>query len=165
MSENQAANIAAMTPREHVRHRPGMYFGGDDKQALHYMFFQVLNDSIEEALYQKCDRITVILHPKQSVTIQDNGESMDVTRKAGEKLPRFEAIMTQVGPPSGRWYDESNRPQFTIQDIGMAAVNAVCAELTAEVRRDSYVWQQRYREGNPISEIVQVRPLDAGEST
>lgn len=152
MSENKTPDIAAMSPREHVRHRPHMYFGTTDSSALHQLVAYILEVPIDAALLEECSHIEVILHPNQTVTISDNspGIPLDIVQSLGFSKLELQMSQTRMALPR-------NFETFT--------VNAVCTELTAQVKRDGYLWQQTYAEGVRTSDVIQIRPLKPNEST
>jgi DNA gyrase subunit B len=155
------ADIRKLNPMEHVRLRPGMYIGGTDKNALHHLFHEILDEAIYEAKAGYCDHIWITLRPNYELLIRDNGRGMQVeSTQYGKKT--LELLMTQV-------FVGYYRPPYTVSGglhgVGVTAVNALCAECTAQVARDGYLWRQTYREGIPHTEVIQVRPLADDEPT
>jgi DNA gyrase subunit B len=150
-----------LRPHEQVRLRPKMYFGGTDERALHMLAFEVLNDSVEEAFQQRCDHIWLTLHPNDIITIRDNSEGLPVRQlQNGKRL--LEHIMTRSGTRRIRGETEA---AGGLPGVGLSAVNALAAECTVQVAREDFLWQQSYREGVAQTDVVQVRPLEKGEST
>ncbi|GAB5493737.1 MAG: hypothetical protein Phog2KO_39520 [Phototrophicaceae bacterium] len=95
-AQYSALNITALTPREHIRKRPDMYFGGTDSHALHHLLWEIVDNSIDEALAGGCNTIRITLHSETSITVSDNGEGIPVeTAEHGRTL--LEMFMTEVG--------------------------------------------------------------------
>ena len=158
----EPSDIIDFHPRDHVRRRPFMYFGGTDSRALHQLVYEVVDEAVGEALLGKCDRITVALQKHNSVSISDNGPGISVKLEERTGLTVLEIIMQLIA----RKYDrDTGKHTDGSTGVGVGAVNAVSKQFLVEVRRDGYVWQQTYSEGKPTSEVVQVRPLNAGEAT
>ena len=158
-----AKNIQQLSPREHVRRRPGMYVGGTDASALHHLIYEVVDNSIDEALAGRCDRIEVTLHENGGATILDNGVGIPVDMHESGK-PALEVVMTVIGA-GGKFDNEVYTVSGGLHGVGVSAVNALSAELTATIYRDGYVWRQTYEEGLPTSGVKKGRKLRAGEET
>jgi DNA gyrase subunit B len=155
------ASIPKMTPREHIRRRPGMYIGGIDQRALHTLVFGVLDYSANEALNGECDHIWITLRNDNEVTVQDNGKGIPV-RPLPDGRRLLEAVMTEVSA----WRPTEGRFEITgySHGIGLGGANPLMAECTIEVAHEGHLWTQSYREGNRQSDVIQVRPLEEGES-
>lgn len=164
-SENNvytSKNIQSITPREHIRRRPGMYIGGTDSRALHHLIWEVVDNALDEAMVGGCNEISITLHENNRVTISDNGSGIPVEADSrGRTL--LEIFLTQVGCG---WH---NLKEYSVSGglhgVGISAVNALAANLTAEVKRNGYLWRQSYTEGIPTTEVEKVRPLDKNELT
>lgn len=161
---NPDDDIIPIDPREHVRKRPRLYFGGVDRSALHLLIWEVLGTAVEAALAGLCDRMSVSLHNDYRVIVHDNGPGLPAHWSENSKRSPLEVIMTVMGQGRQSFY---TRWQVSggLQGIGYTAVNAASESCTAEVARDGYLWRQQYREGKPIAEVEQVRPLNDGEFT
>ena len=158
-----AENIQKLDPREHIRRRPGMYVGGTDARALHHLIYEVVDNSIDEALAGRCDRISVTLHDGCRATISDNGAGIPVDKhKSGKSA--LELVMTEIGT-GGKFDNEVYKVSGGLHGVGISAVNALSAELTATIYRDGHVWRQSYRGGLPTSRVKKGRALRDGEST
>ncbi len=162
-AEYTAKNIQQLDPREHVRRRPGMYVGGTDARALHHLIYEVVDNSIDEALAGRCDRIEVTLHENGGVTIADNGVGIPIDMHESGK-PALEVVMTVIGA-GGKFDNEVYTVSGGLHGVGVSAVNALSAELTATISRDGHVWQQTYEEGLVTSPVTQLRKLRRGEET
>ncbi|MEL6309376.1 MAG: ATP-binding protein [Chloroflexota bacterium] len=158
-----AENITALDPREHVRRRPGMYVGGTDSRALHHLIYEVVDNSIDEALAGRCDHITITLHDDQSVTISDNGAGIPVGMHSSGKSA-LEVVMTVIGA-GGKFDNDAYKVSGGLHGVGVSAVNALAGELVATIYREGHVWEQRYAEGIPQSGVEKIRKLEEGEPT
>ena len=156
-----AKNIQKLDPREHIRRRPGMYVGGTDARALHHLIYEVVDNSIDEALAGRCDRIFVTLHDDYRATIRDNGVGIPVDMHESGK-PALELVMTEIGT-GGKFDNEVYKVSGGLHGVGVSAVNALSSELTATIYRDGHVWRQSYREGLAVTPVERVRPLRDGE--
>jgi len=151
----------SLTPREHVRFRPGMYIGGRDKQALHHLIYEVLDNSVESAFVNACDEITIRLQPDNQVTISDNDRSLPAyiaSRIMSHKLhmPEIDAIMTQVGYQ----FKDVRAPYKVhggVHGLGLQVVNCLTSSMKVEVAHKGTVWKRAYREGLPIGAIQRSR--------
>ncbi len=158
-----AKNIQQLDPREHVRRRPGMYVGGTDARALHHLIYEVVDNSIDEALAGRCDRIEVTLHENGGATILDNGVGIPIDMHETGK-PALEVVMTVIGA-GGKFDNEVYTVSGGLHGVGVSAVNALSAELTATIYRDGHVWRQTYEEGLVTSPVKKLRKLREGEET
>ena len=129
-----ASSIQKLEPREHIRRRPGMYVGGTDVRALHHLIYEVVDNSIDEALAGRCDRILVTLHKNGVATIKDNGVGIPVDKHESGKSA-LELVMTEVGS-GGKFDNEAYKVSGGLHGVGVSAVNALSAELTATIFRD-----------------------------
>ena len=149
-NEYTAKNIQKLDPREHIRRRPGMYVGGTDARALHHLIYEVVDNSIDEALAGRCDRVFVTLHDNYAVTIADNGVGIPVDMHSSGRSA-LEVVMTEVGA-GGKFDNEAYKVSGGLHGVGVSAVNALSSELTATIYRDGHVWQQRYSEGQVLTD-------------
>lgn len=155
-------NITKLDPREHIRRRPGMYVGGTDSRALHHLIYEVVDNSIDEALAGRCDHIIVTLHDGNAVSIADNGAGIPVGKHESGKSA-LEVVMTEVGA-GGKFDNNAYKVSGGLHGVGVSAVNALSSELTATVYREGFVWQQVYHAGIPQGDVVKVRPMENGEA-
>lgn len=158
-----AANITALTPREHIRRRPGMYVGGTDIRALHHLIYEVVDNSIDEALAGRCDRIMVTLHDDGSASVGDNGAGIPIDMHESGRSA-LEVVMTEVGA-GGKFDNDAYKVSGGLHGVGVSAVNALAGELTATVYRDGHVWEQTYHEGLVAGPVEKIRKLEDGEPT
>ena len=161
--EYGADNIQKLEPREHIRRRPGMYVGGTDERALHHLIYEVVDNSIDEALAGRCDLIAVTLHDNGAVTIRDNGVGIPVDKHESGKSA-LEVVMTEVGS-GGKFDNEAYKVSGGLHGVGVSAVNALSANLTAMIYRNGHVWRQSYEAGIPTGGVRKGRKLKDGEET
>ncbi len=162
-SDYSAKNIQKLDPREHIRRRPGMYVGGTDLRALHHLIYEVVDNSIDEALAGRCDKIAVTLHESGEATVRDNGVGIPVDKHESGKSA-LELVMTEVGS-GGKFDNAAYKVSGGLHGVGVSAVNALSASLTAEIYRDGHVWRQSYEAGIPTRPVRQGRALKDGEET
>lgn len=164
VQEYNEASIQALNPMDHVRKRPGMYVGGTDVRALHHLIYEVVDNSIDEALAGRCDQIIVRLHDDNWVSVEDNGAGIPVGIHPEKGIPTLEVVMTQIGA-GGKFDNAAYKVSGGLHGVGVSAVNALSEEFIAQIKREGQLWQQVYRRGVPITTVEAIRPLEEDEST
>lgn len=158
-----ASSIQSLTDREHVRLRPGMYVGGVDSRALHHLIYEVVDNSIDEALAGRCDRIQITVHDDHSVSVSDNGSGIPVDAHEKGKSA-LELVMTELRA-GGKFDDNAYKVSGGLHGVGVSAVNMLSEKFISTVYRDGHVWQQIYEQGIPVTGVEQVRQLENDEPT
>ncbi len=164
LNDYTAADIQVLEGLEPVRTRPGMFIGSTDVRGLHHLVFEVVDNSVDEALAGLCDRIVVTIHEDCSVTIEDNGRGIpvDVHEKTG--VSALETVLTRLHA-GGKFGGKSYKVSGGLHGVGVSIVNALSIKLVATIYQAPYVYQQEYRSGAPLGQVERIGKSDRNGTT
>ena len=154
-----ADSIQALEGMEHVRMRPSMYIGDVGVRGLHHLVYEVIDNSIDEALAGHCDTISVIINEDNSVTTEDNGRGIPVGMHKKEGVSALEVVMTKIGA-GGKFDKDSYKVSGGLHGVGVSCVNALSEILTATVYLEGKVYEQVYQRGKPVAPVKKIGTSD-----
>ena len=163
-SKYTAADIQVLEGLEAVRRRPSMYIGSTDGRGLHHLVYEIVDNSIDEAMAGFCDRIEVAIQADGSVTVADNGRGIPIDTHPRTGKSALETVMTHLHA-GGKFDHQAYKVSGGLHGVGAAVVNALSSQMWVEVRRDGKVYRQEYQRGKPSTELLVVGNGASGNGT
>ena len=162
--EYTASDIQVLGAREAIRRRPGMYIGSTDSRGLHHLIYEIVYNSVDEAMAGYCDKISVIIHEDNSVSVEDNGRGIPVGMHPTTKKSALETVMTVLHAGAkfaGKIYQVSGG----LHGVGASVVNALSARCIVDVKLDGKVYHQEFKQGIPQGEVTVIGEGDGTGTT
>jgi len=154
-SDYNAGQIEVLEGLEAVRKRPGMYIGSTSSRGLHHLVYEIVDNSIDEAMAGYCDEIQVIIHQGESITVKDNGRGIPVDMHAKMQKPAVEVALT-VLHAGGKFNNEAYKVSGGLHGVGMSVVNALSVNLRVEIKKDGKKYNQEYSRGKVLTELKEI---------
>ena len=161
MSNKQytASSIQSLEGIEHVRLRPSMYIGDVGSRGLHHLVYEVVDNSIDEALAGYCDTITVTIKEGNAIEVSDNGRGIPVDFHEKEQKSALEVVMTKIGA-GGKFDKDSYKVSGGLHGVGVSCVNALSTDMITTVFRDGHIYQQKYQKGRAVADVEKIGDSD-----
>jgi DNA gyrase subunit B len=158
------SNIKVLKNAAHIRQNPGMYIGGSSDAGMHHLFYEVIHNSIDEAMAGHCKTISTTIHVDGSISIEDDGRGMPVNIHPEYNRPTLELIMCEVGA-GGKFNKDSYKISGGLHGMGVKAVNALSEWTRVQVRRNGKLYQQNYERGVPVTTVKELGPAQGTGTT
>ena len=158
-NDYKASNIQALEGMEHVRMRPSMYIGDVGERGLHHLVYEVVDNSIDEAMAGYCDTIDVWINEDNSISVKDNGRGIPVDLHEKEGVSALQVVMTKIGA-GGKFDKDSYKVSGGLHGVGVSCVNALSNHLKATVYKEGKVWEQEYEKGKALYPVKEVGTTD-----
>src|SRR5580765_4532481 len=150
-----AKDITVLEGLDPVRKRPGMYIGSTGSRGLHHLAYEVIANSVDEALAGRCDLLEVTIHPDESMTVKDNGSGIPVDMMKDQGLPALTVVLTKLHA-GGKFGQGGYKVSGGLHGVGVSVVNALSEWLVAEVQRDGAIYRQEFARGEPTGKMKKV---------
>ncbi|MBE3090351.1 MAG: DNA topoisomerase (ATP-hydrolyzing) subunit B [Actinobacteria bacterium] len=152
-SSYDAKDITVLEGLSAVRKRPGMYIGSTGLRGLHHLVYEVVDNSIDEAMAGFCDNVLIVINLDNSVTVVDNGRGIPVKKVDKYNRPAVEIVLTKLHA-GGKFGGEGYKVSGGLHGVGLSVVNALSEKLLVEVRRDGHIFKQEYKRGDPVTDLI-----------
>jgi DNA gyrase subunit B len=152
-SSYDAKDITVLEGLSAVRKRPSMYIGSTGLRGLHHLVYEVVDNSIDEAMAGFCDNVLIVINKDSSVTVIDNGRGIPVKKVEKYNKPAVEIVLTKLHA-GGKFGGEGYKVSGGLHGVGLSVVNALSEKLFVEVRRDGYIFKQEYKRGDPVTDLI-----------